>query len=83
VVRTLLRRKPRTRKDRMIAKLGAVKQRGTQVWTRIRRPRRRHENWRNVEQLFTHVAAMVRSAEAEREARRPRSARLHLPHRTG
>jgi hypothetical protein len=36
-----------------------------------------------VEQLFTHVAAMVRNAEAEREARRPRYARLHLPHRTG
>ena len=83
MVRMLLRRKPPSRKDRMVSRLTGVKQRGARLWARVRHPRRRRETWRNAEQLFLHLAAVVRSAEAERRARRPRLMRLHLPHRTG
>jgi hypothetical protein len=67
----------------MIAKVGAVEHRAALVWARIRHPRRRHATRRNIEELFTYVAAIVGSGEATREAPRPRLARLHLPHRTG
>jgi hypothetical protein len=83
VVRTFLRRKPRTRKDRLIAKLTAVRQRGIEAWARVRHPRRRHVVGRDIEELVMHVAKLVRGSETEQQAQRPRLARLHLPHRTG
>ena len=79
----ILRRRPPTRRERVVARLQSVRPAASRRWARLRHPRRRREAQRLAQALFLQMTEKM-SLEPQ-PAGRTRTARLHVrlrhPHR--
>jgi len=72
----ILRRKPRSRRDRVVVRLHAVRDDTSRRWKRLRRPRRRDSARLRAQELFVQLAEKVH-LEPEPSAR-ARPGRPHI-----